>query len=911
MIPRSLASLSLSLALLAGIAARGDEVLLRRYEPITVYAGFSDDLPRGENYVYMDVEDTMINPRDPDGNYGAVRQLQLGAEGPKILVAFRNLNRAVTVGSRIDGAELRLTPIGPFNPQSRIAVCRVLLPWRDGGARAAANPCAATWRDRYAGQGIFGRPWTTEGAAAAGIDHAAVPSLQATLGDCWDADTGVFRLTSDRMRDDVVDWLGRHYRNYGWLIVLDPAAAGQTVSLASSEAPDAEVRPALHVAFTPQPLVRPDAPDLSVTFIERTPRYRRYHDNGRTTYERKDFRGDNVGIMKYPVNADSPKWPEPGDTVTFTAHVKNVGSRPVTGPVAYRWTLNDRLIGEGLFEGPLEPWAETSASIEWTWIVDHADHRNLVLEFEVDPAHKIPEITENNNAVSKYAGARTLKYWVEESTYEFVKDYPTIYGSYSFEDYLQWHMTVWNETYLDKSRFDDIAPDGCLERVTLDDFEIVPDGVLQGPIHRAYDKPDFDFDGEWGTTYELGKGRSAEEEENFKRFIRSRRVVLEGSLLHECSHQVLGAYDIYWSNIEASKPEEPVGKLKLRDETGYYIGRGSWYFYAGLMGGDDTRPNDHYWESTGLYAANSIGGFNTNLRFRNGFYGEWQYDMPRECLVRLQTADGRPIPNARVTIWQSHSNRIDEEGLVAADLEADAWGILGLPDQDSLEETDVTTRTGHTLRKWNPFGRPDVVGENITLLLRVDAFGQRDYAFVRTTDFNRGYWRGFRERYELPISCRICPSEDIDLASDAAEGCAAYATTGEGTVAFLTDGNVETAWEGGRAEPGDYVQIDLGASRDIGIVRLVQDRAHGNFYDRFRIEVADDRSFAGGARIFAVQVPWRFRWAMANDKDFNPDRHSEQWVTYANTPVPGRYLRITALEGGPCTLSDIRIHTTR
>ena len=58
----------------------------------------------------------------------------------------------------------------------------------------------------------------------------------------------------------------------------------------------------------------------------------------------------------------------------------------------------------------------------------------------------------------------------------------------------------------------------------------------------------------------------------------------------------------------------------------------------------------------------------------NTIYGEWQYDLPRRCLVRLLSLDGTPLPGAKVSIWQAHSNRIDEEGHVASDLVADGNG---------------------------------------------------------------------------------------------------------------------------------------------------------------------------------------------------------------------------------------------
>lgn len=932
------------LALVTG-ATRADEVLLRRYVPVDAYKGFSDDLKRGERYTYMDAEDTFLSRAKPDANFGGAATLRLDGADDAILIAFRQLNRAVPVGSPVQAVELWLTPAEGCDRDAAIAVYRVTMPWRDGHSDGRPQTFAATYNDRFAGVGEHRRPWTRPGGVA---DRAEQPSLTGRLADFWDDGKRAFVLTGPGLAEDVRYWLGRHLRNHGWMIVLAPDTPAARVALVSSDFfevgdPATFTRPALRIVYELKPLAtlaKPDRPDLDVTYIERTPRYTRYHDNGRTSYERKMFRKDNVGIMKYPDYADEQKWPAEGDEVTFTAHVKNAGTQPVTGPVAYCWRLNDREVARGEFTGTLAPWAEWTATWKWKWAVDHGDHRNLLLEFEVDPADRVAEITENNNVVAKYLGAKTLKYWVEQGAYEYVKDFPTALGSYSFEDYLQWHFTIWNETYFDKSRFGGVAPDGCLERTTLDDFGIVANGVLAGGIHRPYDRHDPHFDGEWGTEWDVGtrdtpealekavaelakdgrkdretalaeaRRRAQDADENDRRFLRTRRVVLEGSLLHEASHQTVGAYDVYWSNIEASEPDRPIGKCKLKDETGYYITRGSWYAYAGLMGGCDSRPGPRYWEGTGLYELNTVGGVNTNLRFRNGFYGEWQYDLPRACRVRLTSLDGRPLAGATVSLWQTSANTIDETTAVAQDVPADADGVLMLPYQDSLEDGDYTTLTGHTFRKQNPFGRPDVVGQNITLLLQVNAYGQRDYRFVRVIDFNTLFWLGQTDEATLPLACRIAPSEHMDLDRNIAAGAAVRASTGRETVAQLVDGDVKTAWDGGATKPGDWLEIELPQAARVGVIQIVQNEAHGAFYRRFAIST---RAAAADSKAspFATQAPDAFSLTMSNDKDANPASPSERWVTYAATPRETRVIRIEALDGGHAKVSEIRVFAER
>ncbi len=648
--------------------------------------------------------------------------------------------------------------------------------------------------------------------------------------------------------------------------------------------------------------------DLNVTFIARTPRYLRYHDDGVKSYERKPFRGDMPGIMKYPLNGGTKKWPARGEMLTYTAHVKNSGFETYSGPLDWQWTMNGKVISKGTMKVNLAPEKETTNVIKLPWKGDMTDIRDEKLVFEIDPADKIKEITKNNNAEYRYIKARTWKYWVEQSAYDYAKQFLNAYGSYSFEDYLKWHEHIWNETFLDKSRYDDLAPDGCLQRVALDDFQIVPDGKLGGGIHRYEDKPDFHFDGEWGTEWLKGDAlKDPAQVENLQNFLRGQRIFLEGSLLHECSHQVLGAFDVYWSNIEPSELGNPNGKCKVKDGGEYYITRGSMYGYSGLMGGDDCRTNDQYTYGNGLFALHTVMGFNSDLPYRNGFYGEWQYDMPKQVFVRLLAADGEPIKDAKVKIWQFAGMQINDDNVVADNLEADESGILKLPDQDSGEKGDVTVATGHTLLKKNPFGRLDVVGENSVLLLKVEGFGQTDYRFIRVEDINKDYWKGYRDKAVHDIRTQITPAI-VDWETDLAKGRPVQSVLNPADAGKLTDDDVKTTWNGGPAPAGAYFQIDLGDAPAVGAVRLYQSEWHGQFFQRFKIEISDDPSFRSGVTEINRQFPLSWSLAMTNDKDVDPKDPTVKWITYGARPTKGRYLRITCLDDSPgAALSEVKV----
>jgi hypothetical protein len=896
--------------LLSPFMAPAGEVRLRRHQLVEPYATLQ--IPWGEKaYMYMDAADTWLSARRPDDNFGAARALRLTAgQRDAMLLQFGQLNRAIWRGATIRRVRLNLHPVaGRFPRGTEVAVYRVLREWRDGGADGAPMPWTATYRAAMSPSTAGPVLWAAPGARGA-ADRAARPSLVASTSEGYNPLTNTWTLEGPGLLGDVREWFGRWYRNWGWAIVVrHPESQRTDLEVYSGDSMVREVRPELIVDY--EPLLTEgvkDGPDLNVTFISRTPRFKRYHDDGQTSYVRRRFRDDNPGIMKFPVNADTQKWPERGDMMTYTATIKNSGFDPYEGPAMATWTLNGRVLRRERITLDLAPAETVRRSIQIPWTGDLRDIRDEKLWFEIEPLLPVREITLNNNAQSKYIKARTWKYWVARSAYEYARRYMTAYGSYSFEDYLKWHEHIWNDTFLDRSRFDGLAPDGSLQRITLDDFEIMDDDRIQGFIHRLDDRPDFHFDGEWGTSWLRGADRTNPQAiANIQNFLRATRILLETSLLHEATHQVLGDFDQYWSNIEPSEPRNPIGKNRVRDGGEFYITRGSMFPFPGLMGGDDTRPNEGYTEGTGLFSAHSIIGFNANTPFRGGFFGEWQYSMPRQVSVRLLAAGGAPLGQAEVKIWQFSATQINDRNVVASGLRAGADGALPLPNQSSLEDADVTTLTGHTLLRENPFGRICVVGINTVLLLKIEAFGQVDWRFVRLKDLNKAFFRGYRDAYVLDVQTQITPAA-MDFATNLARGRGVQTVLGQAEAGRLTDGDRESVWRGGFAPQGTFVQLDLGEPNAIGAVRFVQSANHGQFFQRFKVETSDDQAFRRGVTELTRQFPTSFSLAMTNERDIDPDRPHIRWVTYGSAPAVGRYLRITCLvDSGWTSLSEIEV----
>ncbi|MCG8377228.1 MAG: discoidin domain-containing protein, partial [Chlorobiales bacterium] len=183
--------------------------------------------------------------------------------------------------------------------------------------------------------------------------------------------------------------------------------------------------------------------------------------------------------------------------------------------------------------------------------------------------------------------------------------------------------------------------------------------------------------------------------------------------------------------------------------------------------------------------------------------------------------------------------------------------------------------------------------------------------FIRVLPFNRAFWSGHTQRYVLPVPCRISPSDRIDFTANVALGGRASASLGGKQASRLIDGDLATSWSCESAGKGDWIEIELLKPARVGAIRIVQDRFHGEFFQRFRISTRSDTNPKTPAEPFDRQLPAPFRHVMANEKDVNNERPSERWVTYAASPRLTRVIRIEALDGGRADLSEIRVFAER
>jgi hypothetical protein len=397
-------------------------------------------------------------------------------------------------------------------------------------------------------------------------------------------------------------------------------------------------------------LVRARRPvDLDVGWIGRTPTYNRF---------RVDFTGDQRIDTAY---LGEQKWPEPGELVTWQAHIFNKGDEPAAD-VAWRWLINGAIEETGLIPTlaagehrviELErPWpASEVQTIDPPPGVQEFDPPQLeralggnIVRLEVDPAGAIEEITELNNAVDRPMGAVAFWFFMEESTYERFSNTLNFLETYSPEDWLRMQL-IGLERRLRVS--------GATQELAVDGVVVVPDGELDpGGTHAPRSDPQQrQADGVWGFIWPQD-------------YIDRYAKVVESALAHELGHQIglidVYQYDIATENCLITRDAVRVAGtalLPLVSPWNVYYGNLDVMHADGAALVDDTRRGLMAGPGARYLGPGSAAGMERNLGLRRGFYGDYLAAIPQgDIRLRVQEQGGAPVANCNIRVFQRDLN---------------------------------------------------------------------------------------------------------------------------------------------------------------------------------------------------------------------------------------------------------------
>jgi len=487
----------------------------------------------------------------------------------------------------------------------------------------------------------------------------------------------------------------------------------------------------------------PALPDLSVTFIEVNPKLAGLH--GRVDYDvwgRPILKGGPIldlgeeTVMRPEDAVKNLKLKySPGEEITLTAHVKNVGFTAAK-PFEYAWLIDGREIGSGKCAKSLKEMEETTFSKKWKW--QEGMHE---VTFRIITAQ--PEIATINNSATDALWAYTFTFTVTKGRVNAWHQNRTAYGTFSFEDYYRWHVDIMN-TLFAAAKFPS-SPDGIKARVRLDRIVYADDidkaiASLVAPDGIRYDQ------GGWNWVDDQDKNK------NWQPPSKEWRNQTEWSLPHELGHQ-LGLTD--WYVLDYAGDDAHVWPDNGEKVTHF-----------------QNHPMQMmHWHGPHLYGEVDAGYLNMTWDKPRGHFGDFYFAIPSENDLRIVDVNGIGVPGAKVEIFQ-RGCVVDPNGAPGEDRgakyfpvvedgnfdvplskdpvivgETDSEGVMRLPNRPVKE---VRTLNGYH-RRPNPFGNINVVGQRGDMLVRVTKNDRPCYFWLEIYDFNVAWFRGMKDRFEIVL----------------------------------------------------------------------------------------------------------------------------------------------------------------
>ena len=283
---------------------------------------------------------------------------------------------------------------------------------------------------------------------ASSVPDPPNPHFYYTLGNPLAHYADRLTLQSGEMRiGKVLEW--------GTLVYIWDKVTGERYAYKRSE-----VR-RIELVRSEEVKTKPALPDLTVAYIERTPRDQGWHTI--VSYHEEGKKGLGV-LMIDP--ADYQLHPEPGQEVTFTVHVLNAGLA-ASKPCTYEVRMDDEVIDAGEVKA-IKPGQERVIRVTWSW--QEGQHYIKVL---LDTEDVTTEIAKWNNTFIDPVRALTFFFVIGSNTYRGFSNNLNLVDTFSFEDWAQYHVHGMNWLFM--TSIWPTAPDGILERVRIDKI-VVYDG---------------------------------------------------------------------------------------------------------------------------------------------------------------------------------------------------------------------------------------------------------------------------------------------------------------------------------------------------------------------------------------------------------------------------------------------------
>ncbi len=489
----------------------------------------------------------------------------------------------------------------------------------------------------------------------------------------------------------------------------------------------------------------PNLPDLTVAFIELTPKLAGLHwqinydalgtpvIKGAATPLR-DL-GDEGNRMKPADVVKNVKLHyNPGDELTLMANVRNVGFATAK-PFAYVWLIDGHEVAKGACSQKLKELEWAKFPLKWKW--QAGQH---TVTFKITTVQ--PEIATINNAVSDPLWGWGFTFVINKNRTWHTKR--NACGTFCFEDYYRWHVDLMNTLF--QATVFPSCPDGVKARVRLDRIIYCDDPNGDKAVKLCTAPDGFGYmQGMWTWT------DSKEEIENNWPMWDGARYSTEWSLPHELGHQ-LGIPDWYAQDNSGVKD---------------HVWADNGEMVCHLMSHPQTMQ---HWHGPFPWAEPDAGYWNQSWDKPRGYYGDYLFAVPDENFVKVVDVNGLPVPAAKVEIYQravtvdTNSTPTEDHGVTVYAVNELAGGgdqskdpvMVGLTDQNGLLRLpnrpvrEVITLNGFE-RKPNPFGNIDCVGPRDQMLMKVTKFDNPCYYWLELYNFNVAWFRGQTDTYTTVV----------------------------------------------------------------------------------------------------------------------------------------------------------------
>ncbi|GMV37027.1 MAG: hypothetical protein AMXMBFR61_15350 [Fimbriimonadales bacterium] len=486
--------------------------------------------------------------------------------------------------------------------------------------------------------------------------------------------------------------------------------------------------------------VKPNLPDLTVTYIEMNPKLAGLH--GKVNYD----------VYGRPSLGNSPLIPdlgeriflepeeaakklkleyEAGEEITLTGHVRNLGFATAK-PFEVVWLIDGQEMKRERCRRELKEMEEFTTQLKWHW-------RNGFHEATLRIVTDQKEIATINNEATDPLWAFSYFYIVSNGRVKAWHEKRTAYGTFSFEDFYRWHLDIMNLLFAHSVW--PASPKGIIARVRLDKIYYTDD-VDQAVKERT--SPD-------GIAYDQGGWIWIDDQDRNKKWepaSKEWRNQTEWSLPHELGHQ-LGLVDYY--ALDYAGHEDHVAPDNGEKVTHF-----------------QNHPQTMmHWHGPHLYNEVDAGYLNMTWDKPRGHFGDYYFAIPDENYLRITDVNGLGVPDAKVEIYQRGCT-VDPNGTPGEDhgvkyfpvIEdgdfgkpvskdpvivgtTDREGYLRLPNRPVME---VRTLNGFH-RKPNPWGNINVVGGRGLMLVKVTKYERPVYFWLEATEFIRSWFRGQKDRY--------------------------------------------------------------------------------------------------------------------------------------------------------------------